>query len=69
MKLYALCAGVTVASTAAVVTSVFSDSHARTGFLDTASADSLAPWLIPLLAMALVAVFLGRGDEAIPRGR
>jgi hypothetical protein len=69
MKLYALCATVTVASAATVVGSIFTGGPARSVELSASGSDGMSSWLIPLLALALVALFIGQSDDTIPIDR
>jgi hypothetical protein len=72
MKLYALCAAVTVASTAAVAgNSIFETPEEPIVTVDDAPAamGGSGAWLIPLLAIALVALAVSQNnDDALPPG-
>lgn len=73
MKLYALCAAVTVASTAAVAgTAVFEVPVEPAVMIEEAPSGSMGgsgAWLIPLLAIGLVALAVSQNNEdALPLG-
>ena len=71
MKLYALCAAVTVASTAAVAgNAVFEAPMEPVVMVEEEPAGSMGgsgAWLIPLLAIGLVALAVSQSDDTTPQ--
>ncbi len=71
MKLYALCVAVTVASTAAVAgNAVFEAPMEPVVMVEEEPAGSMGgsgAWLIPLLAIGLVALAVSQSDDTTPQ--